>query len=84
MQDRLDTEMLTTQNVKALHRLLTHFKKKAKKANASSTVVEQCIALYMAFGPGNCNRPDVVTNATIGEFTAWNKDPAGEFKVQIY
>jgi hypothetical protein len=57
--------------------------------DASTRIISTYLGAVFSFSDGNCNRPDIPTNATISEGLAWNKiytsrgvgQPIPQFKV---
>lgn len=72
-QDNLDSNLLTNEAVEAMHHVLHVLQMEAEENSAETFNQSVFLGSFFSFGPENANRPDIVNNATVGEYLDWIK-----------
>lgn len=66
--------MATEKEIKALKDVLNELKAIAEAENATDEQMQRFLGASFSFECGNAHRPDIASNATLAEFTAWKSE----------
>lgn len=75
LQNKLDDNIASKEELRALRNILSELYSVATKAiKPTDKAVELYLGASFSFENGNAHRPDIASNATLSEFSAWKQE----------